>query len=92
MDYHYTYISYDEQGNKYHGVRTSKDKTPWEDNYLGSFEDKTFRPIGKFIQRIFSNRFMIEKDQFNQTLHKKSGPNAGKKWTLDPLTRRRIYL
>lgn len=78
MDYHYTYISYDKHGNKYHGVRTSRDKTPWEDDYLGSFEDKTFEPTGKFVQRIFSKRRTAE--YFEAWFHKKYNVANSPEW------------
>jgi hypothetical protein len=78
MKYHYTYISFDINGNKYHGVRTSRGKTPWEDGYLGSFEDKTFEPIGKFVQRIFSKRRTAE--YFEAWFHRKYDVANSAKW------------
>jgi len=75
--YHYTYISFDENGNKYHGVRSCKSITPWEDSYLGSFEDKNFVPIGKFVQKIFSCRRTAERFEswFHKTNDVANSPN-----------------
>jgi hypothetical protein len=78
MEYHYTYISYDKKGNKYHGVRTSRGITPWEDSYMGSFEDKTFKPIGKFVQRIFSKRRTAE--YFEKWFHNKYDVANNPQW------------
>ena len=48
MTYHYVYYSYEEKGRGYIGSRSCKCK-PEEDNYFGSFTDKTFKPNKKII-------------------------------------------
>lgn len=53
-NYHYTYITSD--GQRYYiGVR-STNKSPYNDKYMGSFSDKTFKPTKKWILRLFSSR------------------------------------
>lgn len=52
--YHYTYISTDNI-RYYIGVRSSK-INPEEDNYFGSFYDKTFKPTSKKILGLHSSR------------------------------------
>lgn len=78
MEYHYTYISYDLHGKKYHGVRTSKDVDPWNDLYLGSFTDKTFKPVGKFVQKVFSKRRTAER--FESWFHETYGIASNPLW------------
>lgn len=50
--YHYTYLLVGLDHRFYIGVR-SCDCLPEEDSYLGSFTDKTFRPISRHIQKIW---------------------------------------
>lgn len=59
--FHYTYISFDESGRRYHGVRSCHGVTPWEDEYMGSYKDQTFQPIGKHVQKTFSCRRTAER-------------------------------
>lgn len=76
--YHYTYISFDEAGRRYHGVRSCVNITPWEDPYLGSFEDKSFVPIGKFVQKTFSCRRTAER--FESWFQKTNDVAKDPKW------------
>jgi hypothetical protein len=78
MEYHYTYISFDRIGNLYHGTRTSREITPWEDPYLGSFKNKKFKPIGKYVQRTFSKRRTAER--FEAWFHKKYDVANNPRW------------
>ena len=55
MENHYVYYSYEEFGRGYIGCRTCK-CLPEEDNYLGSYHDKTFNPSHKIILETFSTR------------------------------------
>jgi hypothetical protein len=55
MEYHYIYYSYEEFGRGYIGCRTCS-CLPEEDNYLGSYKDKTFNPTNKIILETFDNR------------------------------------
>lgn len=50
--WHYVYYSYEEWGRGYIGKRSSK-VPPEQDQYLGSFKDKTFNPTQKIIIGIF---------------------------------------
>lgn len=53
---HYVYYSYEEWGRGYIGVRSCK-CSPNEDNqYMGSFYDKTFKPNQKIIIGTFTTR------------------------------------
>ena len=53
-NYYYTYLLIGLDHRLYIGVR-SCDCLPEEDKYRGSFTDKTFVPISKHIQEIFTN-------------------------------------
>ena len=55
MRHHYVYYSYEDFGRGYIGSRTC-DCPPEEDNYFGSFYDKTFTPTNKIILETFDNR------------------------------------
>ena len=55
MRNHYVYYSYEDFGRGYIGSRTC-DCPPEEDNYFGSFYDKTFIPTNKIILETFDNR------------------------------------
>jgi len=55
MRHHYVYYSYENFGRGYIGSRTC-DCLPEEDNYFGSFYDKTFNPTNKIILETFDNR------------------------------------
>ena len=55
MEHHYIYYSYEEFGRGYIGCRTCS-CLPEEDNYLGSYKDKTFNPTNKIILETFDNR------------------------------------
>ena len=55
MESHYVYYSYEEFGRGYIGSRTCKGR-PEEDNYLGSYYDKSFNPSYKIIIETFSTR------------------------------------
>jgi hypothetical protein len=55
MENHYVYYSYEEFGRGYIGCRTCKD-SPENDDYLGSYYDKTFNPSNKIILETFSTR------------------------------------
>jgi len=55
MRHHYVYYSYEDFGRGYIGSRTC-DCSPEEDNYFGSFYDKTFIPTNKIILETFDNR------------------------------------
>lgn len=50
--WHYVYYSYEEWGRGYIGKRSSK-VPPSQDSYMGSFKDKTFRPVHKIILAVF---------------------------------------
>jgi hypothetical protein len=63
-EYHYTYYSYEEYGRGYIGVRTCK-CLPQNDNYFGSFSDKTFKPNRKIILEIYDTR---EKAQIDEVI------------------------
>ncbi|NBV29682.1 hypothetical protein EBS02_11850, partial [bacterium] len=55
MRNHYVYYSYEDFGRGYIGSRTC-DCSPEEDNYFGSFYDKTFIPTNKIILETFDDR------------------------------------
>ena len=55
MRHHYIYYSYEDFGRGYIGSRTC-DCPPEEDNYFGSFYDKSFNPTNKIILETFDNR------------------------------------
>ena len=55
MEHHYVYYSYEEFGRGYIGCRTCN-CLPEEDNYLGSYKDKTFNPTNKIILETFGSR------------------------------------
>lgn len=60
---HYVYYSYEEWGRGYIGVRTAPAGiSPEEDEYMGSFSDKTFNPTSKIIIATFETR-----EEANQT-------------------------
>ncbi len=46
---HYVYYSYEEWGRGYLGSRSTKKTIEEDQNYLGSFRDKTFNPTGKIV-------------------------------------------
>lgn len=52
MTYYYTYYSYEEWGRGYIGRRTCE-CLPENDNYFGSYHDKTFHPTQKIILGIY---------------------------------------
>lgn len=54
-NYHYTYLLIGLDRRFYIGVR-SCECLPEEDKYMGSFKDKTFKPISKHIQQVFETR------------------------------------
>jgi len=51
--YHFVYYSYEEWGRGYIGVHSTDDL---EDEYLGSFSDKSFRPTTKIILLMCDSR------------------------------------
>lgn len=53
--YHYTYVLIGEDNRLYIGVH-SDDKPPKEDGYMGSFSDRTFKPISKHILGLWPTR------------------------------------
>jgi hypothetical protein len=55
MENHYVYYSYEEFGRGYIGCRTCE-CLPENDDYLGSYHDKTFNPSNKIILETFSTR------------------------------------
>lgn len=55
MEIHYVYYSYEEFGRGYIGCRTC-DCLPENDDYLGSYHDKTFNPSNKIILETFSTK------------------------------------
>jgi hypothetical protein len=55
MENHYVYYSYEEFGRGYIGCRTCE-CLPENDDYLGSYCDKTFNPTNKIILETFSTR------------------------------------
>jgi NUMOD3 motif len=67
MESHYVYYSYEEFGRGYIGCRTC-DCLPEDDDYLGSYQDKTFNPTNKIILETFSTR--EEALQAEVNLHK----------------------
>jgi hypothetical protein len=67
MENHYVYYSYEEFGRGYIGCRTCE-CAPEDDNYLGSYTDKTFNPTNKIILETFSTR--EEALQAEVNLHK----------------------
>jgi len=53
----YTYVSYEIPGRLYIGYRKCPlNETPETDSYLGSYRDKSFRPVGKVILGIYDSR------------------------------------
>jgi hypothetical protein len=60
-------MSYEKNGRKYIGSRTCYDCTPEEDEYLGSYTDKTFNPTHKEILAICETR--NEADLIESFLH-----------------------
>lgn len=61
--YHYTYLT--KNKNRYYiGVRTCK-CLPWEDKYMGSFSDKSFKPTDKIILSYhYSRKDAVEAEIF----------------------------
>ena len=55
MNIHYVYYSYEEFGRGYIGCRTCE-CSPEDDDYLGSYHDKNFKPSHKIILETFSTR------------------------------------
>lgn len=52
--WHYVYYSYEQWGRGYIGKRSSR-VPPEQDRYMGSFNDKTFKPTEKIILATFEN-------------------------------------
>lgn len=56
-DLYYTYVSYEIPGRLYIGVRKCPHgKTPYTDSYLGSYTDKTFKPVSKAILGVYESK------------------------------------
>lgn len=56
MKFYYVYYSYEPWGRGYIGKRECKCPPNEDNNYFGSFYDKTFRPTEKIILEIFETR------------------------------------
>lgn len=66
---HYIYYSYEEKGRGYIGSRSCL-CDPKDDNYFGSFKDKTFKPTKKIILAICnSKQERYELEYFYQKMH-----------------------
>jgi hypothetical protein len=52
---HYVYYSYEEWGRGYIGVRSTK-LDLYEDKYMGSFKNKSFKPTQKIVLQVFNTR------------------------------------
>lgn len=51
--FHFVYNSYEQWGRNYIGVHSTNDL---DDNYLGSYVDPTFKPVGKDILEFYETR------------------------------------
>ena len=66
---HYIYYSYEEKGRGYIGSRSCL-CDPKDDNYFGSFKDKTFKPTKKIILAVCdSKQERYEMEYFYQKMH-----------------------